>query len=148
MEFRISFRKDDQMRIGSLSGLTTIGFGIFSGFLSFSTWNQKAENHRLNLVNSILTVERNILKDEISQLEHKPTYEEGFKDAIIRMGGPQTPGSYLDGWDAAIKVIGDSGYADGYHAAIQQFGYQKLNETKRWMVPEPKTLANPDQEKK
>jgi len=114
--------------------LALAGLCCFSGFIM---WNQKAENHRLSLVNSILTLERNILKDEISQLESKPSYEEGFNDAIIRMGGPQNSGSYLDGWDAAIKVIGDSGYADGYHAAIKQFGYQKMGETKRWMVPEP-----------
>ena len=119
--------------------LATAGLAV-GGFSAYKHWDAEAENHRLNLVNSILTLERNILKDEISQLENKPSYEEGFNDAIIRMGGPQTPGSYSDGWDAAIKVIGDGGYADGYHAAIKQFGYQKMGETKRWMVPKPETL--------
>lgn len=124
-------------RFNFLVGLIVTGCLSYAGYL---VWDQKAENHRVNLVNSILMMERGILKDEISQLESKPSYEEGFQDAIVRMGGPQNPGSYLDGWDAAVKVIGDSGYADGYHAAIKQFGYQKMGETKRWMVPEPNSL--------
>ena len=124
-----------------------IGSAAVGCFSFYKFWDQKSENYRLSLVNSILSMERNILKDEISQLENKPTYEEGFKDAIIRMGGPQTPGSYLDGWDAAIQVIGDSGYADGYHAAIKQFGYQKMGETKRWMVPEPQPAQIENQKK-
>jgi hypothetical protein len=124
-----------------------IGSAAVGCFSFFKFWDQKAENHRLNLVNSILSMERNILKDEISQLENKPTYEEGFEDAILRMGGPQNPGSYQDGWDAAIKVIGDSGYADGYHAAIKQFGYQKMGETKRWMVPQSESSQKEDEKK-
>lgn len=130
--------KDDRMR-KNLWFLAAAGL-VVGGFSVYKHWDAKAENHRLNLVNSILTLEQNILKDEISELANKPSYEEGFNDAIIRMGGPQTPGSYSDGWDAAMKVIGDGGYADGYHAAIKQFGYQKMGETKRWMVPKPQTL--------
>jgi hypothetical protein len=101
------------------------------------------ENQKLSLQNVIYHAEHRILKDELYQKERaladRPTYEQGYKDALVRVGGPQTPGAYQDGWDDAMKVYADKGYADGYHAAIQQFGYTKTTGLARWLVPESKT---------
>lgn len=87
----------------------------------------REENQRLLFSNTVFVVEQRILKDEISTLNRKPTYEQGYRDALVRIGGPTQPGAYQDGWEAAMKVVGEGTYADGYHSAIQQFGYQKAN---------------------
>lgn len=119
----------------SISGVTL----ALCGFLAYNTYTVQRDNQRLSLINSINQAEYRILKDEIASLERQPKYDEGYKAAIIRMGGPQTPGAYQDGWDDAMKVIGaESNYADGYHAAIQQFGYTKTAGMTRWLAPEPK----------
>ena len=64
-----------------------------------------------------------LLDDEIAELRTKPSYEEGYRDAVIRAGAPENASAYKDGYDAAILAVGDGGYADGYHAAIKQFGF-------------------------
>ncbi len=68
----------------------------------------------------------------INDLNRLPTYEQGCKDTLIKMGGPQQPGSYRDGWDAAMELNGE-GWSGGYHAAIFQFGYQKPD-TSRYLA--------------
>ena len=111
------------------AGVCAVGCGIsMSQYFSI-----RGENQRLALVNSIYHAEHRILKDEIREKEQKPTYEQGYKDAFIRIGGPQNPGAYQDGWDDAMTVVGEGGYANGYHAAIQQFGYQKPD-TSRYLI--------------
>ena len=112
------------------------------GGMVWHTWNIQKENQRLSMLNSIYEAEHRILKDEIYEFSTKPTYEEGYKAALIRLGGPQVPGAYQDGWDDALKIYGENGgYAEGYHAAIAQFGYTKNTAMTRWLVPEPK-IAN------
>ncbi len=64
-----------------------------------------------------------LLDDEIAELRSKPSYEEGYRDAVSRAGAPENASAYKDGYDAAILAVGDGGYADGYHAAIKQFGF-------------------------
>ncbi len=64
-----------------------------------------------------------LLDDEISELRSKPTYEEGYRDAVIRAGAPENASAYKDGYDAALIAVGDASYAEGYHAAIKQFGF-------------------------
>lgn len=103
-----------------------------SGYQTFQT---KQENGRLLLMNSIYQAEHRIFKNELKENEQKPTYEQGYRDALIRIGGPTQPGAYQDGWDAAMKVVGEGSYANGYHAAIQQFGYQKPD-TSRYLIAE------------
>jgi hypothetical protein len=100
----------------------------------YQLYKYSSENQQLILSNVIYRAEHRLLKDEISELERKPTYEQGYKDALIRSGGPQNSGNYQDGWDDAMKVAGEGHYSDGYHAAIQQFGYQKPKT--RWLVAE------------
>ena len=111
---------------------------VCCGVLSYNKWIIQKENQRLTLINSIQQAEYRILKDEISELNGKPTYDQGYKAALLRVGGPQTPGAYQDGWDDAMKMYMDSSYADGYHNAIAQFGYTKTAGMCRFLVPEPK----------
>ena len=126
------------------TGWTIAGISALCiGAMTWHTWNIQKESQRLSLVNSIYDAEHRILKDEISELAGKPTYDQGYKAALIRIGGPQIPGAYQDGWDDALKLCGaENNYADGYHAAIQQFGYTKTTAMARWLVPEPNVAAN------
>lgn len=122
---------------------------ICCGVLAYNAWTVQKENQKLGLQNVIYQAEHRILKDEIYQKERaladRPTYEQGYKDALVRVGGPQTPGAYQDGWDDALKIYGtENGYADGYHAAIKQFGYTKTTAMSRWLAPEPKISSEKD----
>lgn len=112
-----------------------------AGIASYGYYTKNQDNQKLALNNIIYVAENRILKEEVSTLERKPTYEEGCRDTLIKMGGPQTPGAYMDGWNAAILTLDTRNYADGYHAAIQQFGYQKTA-TARWLIEEP--IASPE----
>ena len=94
------------------------------------------ENYRLKIVNEIYHAEHRILKDELSELERRPTYESGVKDTLIKMGANGTEG-WNNGYDAAVSLLANSSYSDGYHQAIFQFGYQKPD-TSRFLAPEPK----------
>lgn len=110
---------------------------LYIGAMTLYTRDVQTENQRLLLVNSIYDAEHRILKEEITELLAKPTYEQGYKTALIRVGGPQSPGAYQDGWDDAAKIFNnETTYADGYHAAIEQFGYTKTTAMTRWLVPE------------
>jgi len=125
----------------TIAGIVGIS-ALCVGSMTWHAWSVQKENQRLSLVNYIYVAEHRILKDEISELASKPTYDQGYKDALIRIGGPQVPGAYQDGWDDAQKLCGaENNYADGYHAAIQQFGYTKTTTMARWLVPEPKDKA-------
>lgn len=101
------------------------------GYSAFKTI--EARQYRIQAEN--LMYQNNILLGEINLIENKPGYNDGYRDAIIKIGGPQSPGSYQDGWDAAIRVIGDGSYANGYHTAIKQFGYTKEGNL-RWIIEE------------
>jgi len=89
--------------------------------------HRKAETEYRILQESLL-VERGraaLLQDEVSELSRRPTYEQGYRDAIIRAGTPDAPGNYKDGYFAGFLAVGDAGYADGYHAALEQFGHKE-----------------------
>ena len=68
-----------------------------------------------------------LLQDDLYEISSKPTYQEGYRDAVIRAGTPTHSGAYRDGYYAAFLALGDTSYADGYHAAILQFGYPKTD---------------------
>lgn len=111
--------------------------------LGYNAYKASQENQKLSIKNLIYEAETRILKDEIKDYVSKPTYEDGYKTALIKMGGPQNPGAYQDGWDDAYKVFcteNGNGYSVGYHTAIEQFGYTMAKSSNRWLVPE--TLAN------
>lgn len=109
--------------------------GVIASFSGFAYYLKDQSNQKLVLDNIIYIAENRILKEELSSLEKKPTYEDGCRDTIIKIGGPQAPNSYRDGWDDAIKTLDTRNYADGYHAAIQQFGYAKTTNS-RWLIAE------------
>jgi len=87
------------------------------------------------------------LARQVVEAKQKPSYQDGYRDAIVRMGGPQTPGAYQDGWDDALKTVNYEGYADGYHTAIKQFGYAKTSNMTRWLVPDPSAEKEQKQQK-
>jgi|APGre2960657404_1045060.scaffolds.fasta_scaffold32638_2 hypothetical protein len=87
----------------------------------------KAESEHRILQESLM-IERGrsaLLQDEIGELSRRPTYEQGYRDAIIRAGTPEAPGNYKDGYYAGFLSVADAGYADGYHAALEQFGHKE-----------------------
>lgn len=117
-------------------------FGTFACISGYGYYSKDKANQKLALDNIIYVAENRILKEEISSLERKPTYEDGCRDTIVKIGGPQTPGAYRDGWDDAIKTLDTRNYADGYHTAIQQFGYAKTTNS-RWLIAENEGLPKP-----
>lgn len=104
------------------------------------------ESRQLKMQSDSLSYDNNMLLGEINIIQRQPNYNDGYRDAIIKMGGPQGPGSFKDGWDAAIKVLGDGSYTSGYHTAIKQFGYTK--EGNKWLVDEPVPVKNTQQDQK
>lgn len=139
----------------SIASLSLCGYGFYT------TWQVQAENQKLSMVKAINDERSRLLADELriqqEQIEdlarqvvdakQKPSYESGYKDAIVRMGGPQTPGAYQDGWDDALKTMNYEGYADGYHTAIKQFGYSKTSNMVRWLVPDLSSEKDQKQQK-
>ena len=93
-----------------------------------------------NLYSQILKFENSLMANEIGSLQTSPSYNDGYRDALIKMGGPQSPGSFQDGWDSALKVAGAASYADGYHTARKQFNFTKEGHA-RWMVSEPVAIT-------
>jgi hypothetical protein len=108
-------------------------FGSVALSLGIVSFNLKSKNQELRLVKIILEAENKLLKDDVAFYEKKPTYEEGVKDTLIRLGGPDKKGDYQDGWNDATKILGDGSYATGYHNCIQQFGYQQTS-TNKWLI--------------
>ncbi len=83
------------------------------------------ESNRFFLMRDIYSAENRVLKDELYTERSKPTYEQGFHDAVVRAGIPAGSGAYRDGFDAAKKLYGDGSWATGYHTAIEQFGWKE-----------------------
>jgi len=110
---------------------------------SYAAYKDYESSHHKEQV-SFLKYENYMLLGEISVLESRPNYNDGYRDAIIKMGGPQSPGSYQDGWDAANKVLGDKSYSQGYHNAIKQFGYTKDGNS-RWLIEDMNQTQNSNQ---
>ena len=131
------------------------------GYAFYTTWQVQAENQKLSMIKAVNDERRVLLADELriqqEQIEdlarqvveakQNPSYQDGYRDAIVRMGGPQTPGAYQDGWDDALKTVNYEGYADGYHTAIKQFGYAKTSNMTRWLVPDPSAEKEQKQQK-
>ena len=79
------------------------------------------KTNQLELKNILLEREVSLLKSEVDAESRKPSYEDGYSDAVIRVGnGDAFQGTYADGYKAALTVVGDGSYARGYHNAITQ----------------------------
>jgi hypothetical protein len=98
-------------------GILTVG-NIVAGMVN-TNYNQE-----LKLKCVLSDAECRVLQGEVRQMEYKAsttqTYDEGYRDALIRMGG-DAKGSYADGYAAAEKLYKGQSYTDGYHNAIGQF---------------------------
>lgn len=96
-------------------------------FLCCYAYRSNSEFSNLKILSDIESERSRLLADELNEIKYefsfKPTYSEGYRDAIIRMGTPTQPGSYRDGYYAAFIALGDASYADGYHAAISQYNF-------------------------
>ena len=110
-----------------------VGLAIFTFKCTNENYRLSNENQRLKITNDIYYAEHRILKDEIAEHEKKPTYEQGQRDLLVRLGGPQNGGAYQDGWDDACKVVGGD-FAMGYHTCQQQFGYQLQPHYSRFLI--------------
>ena len=80
---------------------------------------------RLEASHFLQTQQVELLRDECNeyefQLTNSPTYEQGYRDALLK----RSAGNYSDGYkDARMVYDREDKYAQGYHAAIEQFGYQ------------------------
>lgn len=120
--------------------LLVVGAAFIAAF-GFSMYKQ-LELNQLRYENTTIRFENSMISNEIRAIESMPNYNDGYRDAIVKIGGPQSAGSYQDGWDAAFKVIGSSSYSEGYHTAIKQFGYTKDGNTK-WIIQESIPANNP-----
>lgn len=118
-----------KMRKSTIVCLTAVVCCLSSMLYAYRTDRQNALLMQAVQINK---VEREYFVDTINEMNRLPTYEQGCKDTLVKMGGPTQPGAYRDGWDAAMSLNGE-GWAGGYHAAIQQFGYQKPD-TSRYLA--------------
>ena len=100
-------------------------------FLGFDAYNTRHNIENLKIINYAELERSKLLTDELNEIKYecltKPTYNEGYRDAIIRIGTPTQAGAYRDGYYAAFLTIGSASYADGYHAAISQYGFPKTD---------------------
>lgn len=121
-----------------------IGIGILTLANVVGAFINVNYNQELKLKNVLSEAECRVLAGEVRQMEHTAstaqTYEEGYRDAIIRMGG-EAKGTYTDGYAAATTLYRSANYADGYHAAIDQFatswsdpGTPKPDRSSNWPV--------------
>jgi len=120
--------------------LLVVGAAFIAAF-GFSVYKQ-LELNQLRYENTTIRFENSMALNQIRTMESMPNYDDGYRDAIVKIGGPQSAGSYQDGWDAAFKVVGSSTYSEGYHTAIKQFGYTKDGNTK-WIIQESIPANNP-----
>lgn len=102
-------------------GLLSVGI-VLSGYIALKRdW----ELAKANVVKDLANREIELLKDEVNtyrmELISKPSFEEGYRQAILNQGH----GTYARGFADAKEVFDkDNNYATGYHAAIEQFGLQ------------------------
>lgn len=98
-------------------GILTVG-NIVAGMVN-TNYNQE-----LKLKCVLSDAHCQVLQGEVRQMEHTAstaqTYDEGYRDALIRMGG-DAKGTYADGYAAAVMLYKGKSYTEGYHNAIGQF---------------------------
>jgi len=128
--------------------ITSSIFG-FSGFFAtvvslFFVYDAYNINQRYEMKELALDSERSRnagLNDEITSLRYKlqdrPTYLDGYRDAILRAGVPNMPGSYRDGFYAAFTMMGEGSFLDGMNVARAQFGMPQI------VLPTKETVGPP-----
>lgn len=108
--------------MGKFLGLLCLALAAYSLYI---TNMYVVQTNRYSAIRELNLVENRLLKDQLYEDNSRPTYENGFRDAIIRAGSPSGAGSYRDGWEACAKLYSDGTWSAGYHTAIDQFGWKK-----------------------
>jgi Fe-S cluster biosynthesis and repair protein YggX len=132
-----------------------MGIALFAaiGLSGWQFWKNEDTKVKTELKTNLTEQEIRLLQQELATARHelleektKPSYDDGYRACILSMGGAQQNGSYKDGWDAAVKMLNNRSYADGYHNAIEQFGYQTQG---KQIVPknEPESSAKTEPKK-
>lgn len=120
----------DNRFYGTVS-LVCVGFSLVFLADAYNTRHELRSSKNISEARGLLYetegARARLLQDDLYEISFKPTYQEGYRDAVIRAGTPTHSGAYKDGYYAAFLALGDSNYADGYHAAILQFGYPKTD---------------------
>lgn len=90
---------------------------ILAGVLGWATclWfftipSRQHMQYRLQALEASYNIEKQrgqLLNDELAEIRSKPSYEDGYRDALLKSGNS----------DHA------TGYVEGYHAAVKQFGH-------------------------
>lgn len=97
---------------------------VFLGYSVYISHMYTVESNKNITMKDLFAAENRLLKDDIYAERSKPTYENGYRDAILRAGSPTGSGSYRDGWESCSKLYADGSWASGYHAALEQFGWK------------------------
>lgn len=119
-----------------------IALSICCVILSGITYRTSLQNDALRTIVRLGDDEIRILTYELKEEKSKPTFDDGYKTALIKSGGPNQGGQYQEGWDDAQKIFLNEGYQTGYHNCLTQFGYQRPD-TSRYLAPEPKSTPIP-----
>lgn len=109
---------------------------LTTAVLGYYLYKSERENDLLAVENVAVLLKVWNQEQQLKELERRPTYEQGQKDTLIKLGAPDGPSAFRDGYDLAVSLYANAGYSEGYHQAIFQFGYQPVN-TSQYLVPEP-----------
>ena len=112
---------------------------VFLGYSIYVSHMYVVESNKNFTIKELFAAENRLLKDEIYAERSKPTYENGYRDAILRAGSPTGTGSYRDGWEACAKLYTDGSWTSGYHTALEQFGWK--NESTAFKNSTPQTVS-------
>jgi hypothetical protein len=114
-------------------GVTVLAVGTSVVTIGYVLSNQHILNQKLILAeNKIFLSDKSnqLLEEEVNDLQYSistaKTYEEGYRDALVRLNNPKM-GTFDEGYEAAKTVYGKGAYTDGYHAAIEQLSYASNN---------------------
>jgi hypothetical protein len=112
---------------------------VFLGYSIYVSHMYVVENSKNTTIKELFAAENRILKDEIYAERGKPTYENGYRDAILRAGSPTGSGAYRDGWESCAKLYTDGSWTSGYHTALEQFGWK--NESTAFKTNKPQSVS-------
>jgi hypothetical protein len=112
---------------------------VFFGYSIYVSHMYIVESNKNATIKELFAAENRLLKDEIYAERSKPTYENGYRDAILRAGPPTGSGTYRDGWEACAKLYADGSWTSGYHTALEQFGWK--NESTAFKNSNPQAVS-------
>ena len=112
---------------------------VFLGYSIYVSHMYIVESNKNATIKELFAAENRLLKDEIYAERSKPTYENGYRDAILRAGPPTGSGTYRDGWEACAKLYADGSWTSGYHTALEQFGWK--NESTAFKNSNPQAVS-------